>query len=210
MKKLAISILVVLLFAVIGEQTASATTLQAKDYIPNTKNTYFYKVTGFYIDYYKTNYKQQYKNGYWYTYSYDTNSEKSLGNYTKKIKYVIKKDGLYTVGKQVQYDTKVDIKQKLLPLTFKKGTSFKSTFTYNGIIITENSKVVSTNEKLKIANKTYKNVVKISSTLSTNKKEKTISYYIKRMGEVKSISSNGESGVTKNKSTSTISEVTKR
>lgn len=37
-----------------------------------------------------------------------------------------------------------------------------------------------------------------------------ISYYIKGMGEVKSISSNGENGVNKIKNTSTISEVIKR
>ncbi|MFG3611290.1 hypothetical protein [Rummeliibacillus stabekisii] len=210
MKKLAISILVALLFVVIVEQNASATTLQAKDYIPNTKNTYIYKVKGFYINSYKTNYKQQYKNGYWYMYDYDTNIKKTLGNYIEKDKYVIKKDGLYTVGKQVQYDTDVDIKQKLLPLTFKKGTSFKSTFTSNGMIFTQNSKVVSTTGKLKIANKPYKNVVKVSSTSSTNKKEKSISYYIKGMGKVKSFWNNGESRVTKNKGTTTISEVIKR
>lgn len=207
MKKYILPLLMIVLFMAGSTVTAIAATMKAKDYIPNTKKTYIYQVNGFYLNKYKMKKKEQFKNGYWYNYSYYGNN---TPNYEGKEKYVNQKDGLYTIGVQNNYDTKIATKQKILPATFKKGTTFKSTFTSLGSTYVENSKIVSTTEKVKIGKKTYKNVVKVTSSSVTNKKVKSTTYYAKGMGKIKYLWTNGESGLPKSQGTTTLSKVIKK
>lgn len=199
MKKLLLTLFcMTVVFSVYGTK-AFATSVKSSDYLPSTQKSHYKEGTGYYLDNYRFKYKTVFKKGYWHTYEYDTKKKKYDSYTSSKLKYVVKKDGVYTIDYRVNYDAIDRIDSKVLPVTLKKGMKFTTYSKSKGYPTTKSQLfVASINGTMRIKGKTYKNVVKI---IETNKKEKRIEYWAKGEGIIKQTYTNGKSGTFKISST---------
>lgn len=189
---------IIVIFSVYGTK-ASATSVKSSDYLPNKQTIYYKEGNGYYINAYHLKSKRVFANGYWHTYEYDTKKKKYDSYTSSKLKYVVKKDGVYTIDYRVNYDAIDRIDSKVLPVTLKKGMEFTTYSKSKGYPTTKSQLfVASINGTMRIKGKTYKNVVKI---IETNKKEKRIEYWAKGEGIIKQTYTNGKSGTFKISST---------
>lgn len=182
-----------------------ASAAKAKDFVPKKGKTYITSGNGYYLNSYKIKSKKFYKNSYWYDYEYNYKSKKYESFYSLKYKYVMKKDGLYMVGKQPDYTDMADVQFKVLPTNIKKGMTYKAVSQFNHTKYYATNKIVSTTEKVKVGKKTYKNVVKVMEDItssSTNYK-----YYAKGVGVIKSHGTNNQSGGSKMKWSSSLTSI---
>lgn len=198
-----------MMLLILGYST-SASALKGKDYVPSSKNSYYMQEKGYAPNAYKFKTKVSYKKGYWYTYDYEIDGSKNNNQYQTKLKYVMKKNGLYVIGNEMIFENKEKVEEMLLPTNFKKGTKFKTSYKATGYTTSKfNNVIVSTNSKIKIAGKTYKNVVKVKRTFAKGDKSVMTLYYVKKLGVVKWTSSYPKKGAMKVRSSSTLVKIKK-
>lgn len=199
MKKFFISLSVFLICILIKEIPVEA--LTAKNYLPDNKLTYYYKEKGFDVAAYTNINKSIFKNGYWRDYHYNSYTEKYEKDDAKKSKYIIKKDGIYVQGMDHMYIDYYTFTNKILPINFKKGgiykTIYKSSYDKSNFEISQSlDKIISISEKVKIGNKTYRDVVKIKKDINFKELEIYI-YYAKDLGVIKMTADNHKKGYQK-------------
>lgn len=133
MKKLLLTLFCMTVVLSVYGTKAFATSVKSSDYLPSTQKSHYKEGTGYYLDNYRFKYKTVFKKGYWHTYEYDTKKKKYDSYTSSKLKYVVKKDGVYTIDYRVNYDAIDRIDSKVLPVTLKKGWSLQRTPNQKGI-----------------------------------------------------------------------------
>lgn len=182
-----------------------ASAAKAKDFVPKKGKTYITSGNGYYLNSYKIKSKTFYKNSYWYDYEYNFKSKKYESFYSLKYKYVMKKDGLYMVGKQPNYTDIANVQFKVLPANIKKGMTYKVLSQFDHTKYYTTNKIISTTEKVKIGKKTYKNVVKVMEDITSS--DTSYRYYAKGVGVIKYYGNNNQSGGSKMKASSSLTSI---